>query len=368
MLLFCPVNGHTREVERAGALKFVLTQGVLSRLLVFISIFLVAPHIPLPRPEKPDFRPSFSWSQMNLWDGKWYEKIVTTGYEYRPDGREHDITFFPLYPGLIWLVMRTGLGFAAAGTIISNTAFFGALFLLYQRTAEHHGNSAAQWAVAAMSWFPLSVLCSATYSESVFLLLTLAFLQAFEKEHYWLATVLAALVGICRVPGITIVPTVLIVAFFKRLPWRAYLPALSACLALGGFMAFQGFRFHDPLAFVHEQANWSQLTVSNILSKFYLPNNLFRILAGPAAVLLIWAVRGKLCRLDLLYAGFSLAIILYTMRLGSVDRYVSGIGSMFVAAGLWLSQRPRLANVAIAISAAALSFESFAWAWDHFLG
>jgi hypothetical protein len=85
-------------------------------------------------------------------------------------------------------------------------------------------------------------------------------------------------------------------------------------------------------------------------------------------VLLLWAVRRKLCRLDLLYAGFSLAIILYSMRLGSVARYVFGIGSMFVAAGLWLSERPRLANVAIVISAAALSFESVAWAWDHFLG
>jgi len=105
---------------------------------------------------------------MNKWDGKWYEKIVTQGYEYQRDGRPHDIAFFPLYPFLTWVLMGTGLGFAAAGTIVSNTAFLGALYLLYQRTAEHYGHQTARWAVAALAWFPLSVFCFVTYAEHYF--------------------------------------------------------------------------------------------------------------------------------------------------------------------------------------------------------
>lgn len=362
------MNRHIREIPGTEALKFALLNGLLSRLLIFTCIFVVAPHVNFPRPEKPDFRPSFSWSEMNQWDGIWYERVVTDGYDYRPDGREYDINFFPLYPGLVWLLMRTGLGFAAAGTIVSNLAFLGALYLLYQRTAEHFGSSAGRWAVAAMAWFPLSVFCSATYSEAVFLLVTLAFLQAYEKERYWLAALLAGLVAIARVPGITIVPAVLIFAFTNKLPWRAYLPALSASLALGIFMGFQGFRFHDPLAFVHAQVNWEHSNLSEVVSKFYRPNNMLRILLWPTAVLLLWSLRRKVCRLDLLYAGFSLALILYSMRVGSAHRYVFGIAPVFVAAGLWLSQRPRLATAGVIVSAAALSFGSVAWAWGHFLG
>jgi len=359
---------HTQQIAGTEALKWALGNWLVSRLVIFICIFVVAPHIPLPRPEDPGFRPELSWSEMNLLDGKWYEKIVVQGYEYQRDGRPHDIAFFPLYPGLVWALMRTGLGFAAAGTIISNLAFLGALYLLYLRTAEHYGNSAGRLAVAAMAWFPLSVLCSAVYSESVFLLVTLAFLQTFEKGHYWSATVLAAIATFCRVPGIVIVPTVIVLGVADRLPWRAYLPVLSSLLALSSFMWYQAFRFHDPLAFVHVQAAWEHVTLSSVLSRIYHPINVMRISACPAAILLLWSLRRKLCRLDLLYAGFSLALILLSLQLNSIHRYVFGIASVWVALGLWFSEHRRVGITAVVLSAAALPFESVAWAWHHFLG
>jgi Gpi18-like mannosyltransferase len=346
----------------------VLGNFLASRLIVFIFGFLLAPHVFLPRPEKPNFRPSFSWSEMNQWDGKWYERIATSGYEYQPDGREHDISFFPLYPALVWLVMRTGMEFAPAGIIISNFAFLGALYLLYQRTAEHSSESAARWAVAGMAWFPTSVLCSATYTESLFLLVTLALLQAFEKEHYWVAALLAASVALCRVPGITIAPAIVLFAFLRRLPWRAYVPAAAACLALSGFMVFQALRFHDPLAFVHEQKAWEHLGWFDVLRHFYRPNDFLRIVALPTSGLLLWSVRRKLCQLDLFYSLFSLAIIVAARQLGSVHRFVFAIASMFIAAGIWLSSRQTMATAMVALSGLALSFESVAWAWDHFIG
>ena len=365
---FSFVNGETRNSEVRRGLQSVLVNFLLSRLLIFVCVFVVAPHIPLPRPEKPNFRPSFSWSEMNQWDGKWYEKIATTGYEYQPDGRPHNITFFPLYPALVWLVMRTGLGFAAAGTIVSNAAFIAALYLLYRRTAEYHGHSAAQWAVAAMAWFPLSLFCFVTYSEAVFLLVTLGFLQVYEKERYWLAAFLAALAAICRVPGITIVPPILIFAYVRRLPWRAYIPAVAACLALTGFLIFQDLRFHDPLAFARTQELWEQMRSSDVLRHIYRPNNFFRVLAWPVVAALLWSARRQLFLLDLLYAGFYLALILYSRRFTSIVRFMYGIVPVFIAAGIWLSKRPRFATAAVMVSAVALSLESVAWAWDHFVG
>jgi hypothetical protein len=132
-------------------------------------------------------------------------------------------------------------------------------------------------------------------------------------------------------------------------------------------MAFQALRFHDPLAFAHEQEIWRQLPVGDMLLRFYRPNNLLRIGAWPAALVLLWFVRRQLCRLDLWYAAFSLALILYSWRLTSVHRFFFAIASISIAAGIWLSKRPRLAVALVGISAAALCVESVEWAWNHFI-
>jgi hypothetical protein len=73
-------------------------------------------------------------------------------------------------------------------------------------------------------------------------------------------------------------------------------------------------------------------------------------------------------QLDLLYASFSLLLFVCSMQLNSIHRFVFAVASILTAAGLWLSQRPRFAKLAMAASALALSFESLAWAWDHFIG
>ena len=305
---------------------------------------------------------------MNKWDGKWYEKIVTQGYEYQRDGRPHDIAFFPLYPFLTWVLMGTGLGFAAAGTIVSNTAFLGALYLLYQRTAEHYGHQTARWAVAALAWFPLSVFCFVTYAEALFLPVTLGFLQAFEKQYYWLAALLAALAALCRIPGMTLIPAIVVCASWDRLPWRAYLPALFGFLGIATFVIYQATRFHDPLAFVHMQASWMQNSFLVELPRIHHPINLMRIFVWPAAVVLLYSLRRKLCRLDLAYALCSLLLILLARNMSSGHRYVFGIAPVFAAAGLWFRTRPRIATVFMVLSAAGLLLESVAWAWYHFIG
>jgi len=356
------------DVARLPSLKSVLTNALLSRLLIVIGMFAVAPHLSLPRPEHPGFQPSVSWTAMTYWDGKWYERIVTEGYEYQPDGREHNIAFFPLYPILVWIVMRTGLGFAAAGTLVNNLAFLGVLYILYQRTAEHYGQTAAHWAVAALAWFPLSIFCFVTYSEAVFLVVTLAFLQTFEKRYYWAAGLFAGLAAISRVPGITIVPTVVVFAAWEKLAWRAYLPAMFASLSLAGFMGYQLAHFQDPLAFVHASLVWQHVPLSEVMFRILHPINLMRVLAWPAAFLLFWSLRRELCRLDLLYAAFSLLLILVSRNIHSVHRLVFGIVPVFLAIGLWFSKRPYAGTVWIFVSAVGLLFESVVWAWDHFIG
>jgi hypothetical protein len=63
-----------------------------------------------------------------------------------------------------------------------------------------------------------------------------------------------------------------------------------------------------------------------------------------------------------------LALILLSLQLNSIHRYVFGIASVSVALGLWFSEHRRVGITAVVLSAAALPFESVAWAWHHFLG
>jgi hypothetical protein len=97
-------------------------------------------------------------------------------------------------------------------------------------------------------------------------------------------------------------------------------------------LAFQAFRFHDPIAFLHVQTHWEYLSLTDALHTYYRRTTYYVCCAG-----LKWSFFfgwfGAHPRLDLLYAIFSLALILCAGRFGSDPRYMFGNASLFVAAG-----------------------------------
>jgi hypothetical protein len=186
----------------------------------------------------------------------------------------------------------------------------------------------------ALLTFPWAFFLLAPYSESLFLALALAVFLAAFRGHWALVASLGFLAGLTRLFGLALVPPLLFLAW-----QRPRMPAMAAALApafgFASFVAWLGFRFHDPLVFLHaEQQGWGRrpgltglqsslhAVVENIQQRGWLH-------LGPLAevlvvLLLAAAVVHALRSRNLpgaFYAGSGLVLIMASGALFSTGRY-----------------------------------------------
>ena len=74
------------------AFLFAAAMWLLSRLVIAVTMLLIAPSLPVP-PE--GMKAVFGWEAFSYADSKWYERIATSGYEYH-NVKIPTIAFFPL--------------------------------------------------------------------------------------------------------------------------------------------------------------------------------------------------------------------------------------------------------------------------------
>jgi len=184
---------------------------------------------------------------LTSFDGGWYSQIVRHGYTYAP-GAQHDVAFFPLYPAIVWALTRIGISFNTASLLVSNAAFLGALLVAFQWVRRHCGARAARWTVATLCCSPMSLFCSAAYSESLFLLLTGAALWDWERGRSRASALWAALASATRLMGIALAPAFVL--------GREWLQAVAAIVGVVAFALYCAVRFGDPLAFIHVETTW----------------------------------------------------------------------------------------------------------------
>ncbi|HVF85073.1 MAG TPA: hypothetical protein VM821_03765 [Abditibacteriaceae bacterium] len=154
---------------------------------------------------------------------------------------------FPLYSILLIPFNRSEVAMAAWGVLLSNGAFLLALAMLYRLTARDFNSlpvaKAALWATA---FFPSTVIFSAVYAESLFLLLlVLTFWNARGNRWGW-AALFGLLAGLTRNSGpILFVALAIEYSMQCRAAQREGRPAPSLLLALAtttpllAFVAFQ---------------------------------------------------------------------------------------------------------------------------------
>jgi len=135
-------------------------------------------------------------------DTLWYHKIATQGYSPE-DGTT---VYFPLYPLLIKLLGKVFLeNYLLAALVISNLAYVGALFYLYKLAEMELGKAAARRSVTYLSIFPTAFFFLAAYTESLFLLLTLATFYCAKEKRWWLAGASGFFASLTRLQGIVLV-------------------------------------------------------------------------------------------------------------------------------------------------------------------
>jgi len=270
-----------RDDPPAPAIRFRegLRDAVLLFLAVRIAVFAISAiagqaFLPIP-PGQPATDAGFPAPSLEAgWhvlftatqrqDALWYLRLATDGYAID----DPSAAFFPLYPllvrGIAWL---PGIGPLAAGLLVSNLAFLGALIVLHALTRLELGDDpdTARRAMRYLAIFPTAFFFFAPYTESLFLLLCLLAFWWARRDRWGSAATASALAALSRSVGVVLMLALAVEAVHQWRHGRPLLPRLAAAAAaaLGPLVWFTWWhvRFGDFWAPVDAQRNWNRNAV-----------------------------------------------------------------------------------------------------------
>src|SRR3954465_11288112 len=190
------------------------------------------------------------------WDSVWFLRIAEHGYG---SAQGAAAAFYPLYPATVALLGRVLLGhYVLAGILVSLAASFVS-FLLLQRVAEERlGADGARRAVLYLAVFPFALFLQAVYSESLYLLLTLAAFMLAERRHFLAAGAVTGLALLTRPTAAALLPALALLAWRERDRLRALASLAVAPLLFAAYPLYLWRAEGDPWAFLHAQRLWSR--------------------------------------------------------------------------------------------------------------
>jgi hypothetical protein len=200
---------------------------------------------------------------LDRWDGRWYRMVARGGYLLVP-GRQSDPAFFPLYPIALRAVHAVGVGWGAAGPLLSNLALLVGLGLFYALTREIFSEPLARRSTIYLAIFPLSYVFSMAYPESIELVLLTAAALAALRRHWWLAAVCAGAAALARPEGLFLALPLAGIAWRQRHNLSpagrgaALAAILAAPAALASYSLYLDRVLHDPLAWSQAERAWGR--------------------------------------------------------------------------------------------------------------
>lgn len=194
------------------------------------------------------------------WDSIWFLQIADTGYA----GDSGRPAFFPLYPGIVWLLGQITSSIVVSGIVLSLACFLIGLTFFYRLAELEFGTGPARWGTMALALFPGAFWFSAIYSESLFLALSVGAVYYARTSRWWLAGVLGALAAATRSAGVLLLIPLALLWWdarredTNRTGWGGLLAAGSVALGLLGVsltMVALGLDFGAPFS---AQEHWGR--------------------------------------------------------------------------------------------------------------
>jgi Gpi18-like mannosyltransferase len=271
-----------KKYQKYRWIAFIIASFLLTRFLL-LAVGFFSHNMMLENNDKPS--DVYHYSQNRLidmwcrWDCRYYISIATSGYSspYVP-GSDSNYPFSPLFP-MIASIFGLLFSFPLAGILVSNTCLFLSLIFLYKLVMIDHSEKAAELSVLFLLVFPTSFFLSSVYSESTFLLFTIAAFYYARKGNFILAGVMGAFSSIARIIGVFIIIPLAIEYFSQnkgKLNFVRMLPFAMIPIPLLIFFYHQFTITGNFFIFFLRQADWgrgSLSLVSAIASVITNPSN-----------------------------------------------------------------------------------------------
>ncbi len=190
------------------------------------------------------------------WDSIFFLRVAEHGYAHLSRSAA---AFFPLYPTAVGILGRVFFGhYLLAGIVVSLAAGLASFVLLYRIAETRLGAEGARRTVLYLAVFPMALFFQAVYSESLYLLLSLAAFWFAERKRFLAAGVVSGLALLTRPMAVALLPALAILAW--RSPNRR--GALARLAAAPGLFTLYPLLLWlqrgDPFAFVNAQGIWSR--------------------------------------------------------------------------------------------------------------
>jgi Gpi18-like mannosyltransferase len=207
------------------------------------------------------------------WDCGWYSGLIAGGYDYAVHPvvvgsitkDQANWAFFPLFPLLI-----KGLNIFIHNALLNAIVFNQILlllssYLLFLYIVKEYGKSVALFGVALLLFATENIYFMSTYTESLFLFLSLLVLLLLKSKNFLAAAIVVGLLSATRFIGFLFFIPVLF-SYLKTRRANFKIKDLSYCFLLiiicsSGlilYMIYLHFHVNDSLAFYHIQSAWGR--------------------------------------------------------------------------------------------------------------
>lgn len=166
------------------------------------------------------------WHQMwNRWDAVHYLGLAENGYTRPGESGHNSLVFYPLYPWLTRIAAVFTRDYLAGAFVVSGVASVASGLLLQRLVALDFPAAVARNAVWFLFIFPTSYFLHISYTESLFIALTLGCILAARTDRWLLAGLLVALACLTRVNGLLLMPVLVVEVAqrwwqTRRIDWR----------------------------------------------------------------------------------------------------------------------------------------------------
>jgi len=279
----------------------------------------------------------------NRWDGPHYIEIAENWYQTSGEPSLF-IVFFPLYPLLIKLTNFLINDFSTSAILVSLIFSFIATIALFELVLLDFGKKVAYLSVWFLNIYPLAYFLQASYTESLFLSVSLLTIYFYRKKFNIISGTFGIFSTLTRVNAMLLLPLLLFeIKNFKK-------DLLSLIILPFGFLVYLGINFSIYGNFFHFikplQENWYKnldypwngiRNLMNSIPHFKEPN--FYIYFSEIVAILFITIMTivvfiKVRKSYALFMFLNLLLVTSTNFILSTPRYSLSLFPIFISLGL----------------------------------